>query len=413
MIEEKSPNQNMKSNQPSGTPCSPTGRYTVSVWNSVSEVDSNAWNEIRCTEDLFTDLKFLQVLESTLAEVSKPGYLLVRNENQHPVALATCSVQVVDGCVLAINKLYRLFMRGLNRVAPFITRQKTLVCGLPISCAQSSVRVISKADGIEIEIPDVLRVMDNTLNTIAKKEKATCIVWKEFNQKQTEKFRSLQQLGYDRFDSLPMNLLEFQSPSYEEHLKTLSSKKRAEIRRCARKMQKNDIHILTTSDADTISSLLTEEIYSLYLSVVKQSETVFETLPRDFFLALTENLAENCEFTFLLDSTDSVRAFGCNLFAGDCYQALVCGIDYDLDRESELYFNILFRLVEDAFKQQKRTLLVGQNADVCKHWKLGTHQIPLSGYIKGTNWLMRKELGLFRSLLFPRRNIEFPKVTDD
>ncbi|MDA0835976.1 MAG: GNAT family N-acetyltransferase [Planctomycetota bacterium] len=106
---------------------------------------------------------------------------------------------------------------------------------------------------------------------------------------------------------------------------------------------------------------------------------------------------------------DEVHAFSCSLHFGSVYHYLFCGIDYEQNRKGEFYFNMMYHMVEDAIRQGKSTACVGQNADECKHQKLGTHQVPRVFYIKGANWLSRTSLNLFGKLLFPERTLVYPR----
>src|SRR4029078_7235393 len=102
---------------------------------------------------------------------------------------------------------------------------------------------------------------------------------------------------------------------------------------------------------------------------------------------MVRKLPDNCEMSFALEG-ETVRGFSLSLFSGLEYHPLFLGVDYDRNRDYDLYFNLMYQALANAMQQRAALVLLGQNADQCKTIKLGTHQTPRHFYIKGVGFVM-------------------------
>ncbi|MFN0197884.1 MAG: GNAT family N-acetyltransferase [Planctomycetaceae bacterium] len=380
--------------------------YIIDLWNTIDAVDLAAWNFVREPDDLYNDPRLLKTVEVSMSPNVKFRYLLIRDADQVPVAIAPLFTYAVDGAVLIQHEFLSRICRGLRKIAPFVLRNRTLICGMPFSGAQSHLRIRPEAD-----VAAVLEVFDRQLGVLAKEDRAKYISVKEFGAAESANLSAMENLGYDKADSLPMNVMSIPYDNYNDYLSELPKNKRHEIRRLSRKLQGENLRLVTTSDPDTISRLYTDEVHQLYLAVVARSQTVFEILPAQFFRELARRLPEHCEFTFCLDRQDKVYGFSASLLFGSTYQYMYCGIDYEANPKADIYFNLMNRMVEDAIRQKKTFALVGQNADECKRQKLGTHQESRHFFIKGTRFSTRLILKYFSNILFPARPLSYlPKL---
>ena len=92
----------------------------------------------------------------------------------------------------------------------------------------------------------------------------------------------------------------------------------------------------------------------------------------------------------------------------DLFDQLFVGLDYSLNAESELYFNIFFEAVGAAFERGPKHIFVGQTSDDFKHQKLSSHQVPLFVYAKGIKLIPRRLMASHFSWFFPNRPMKFP-----
>jgi predicted N-acyltransferase len=122
-------------------------------------------------------------------------------------------------------------------------------------------------------------------------------------------------------------------------------------------------------------------------------------LPAEFFRELARQVPEDSSFTLIYQG-ERIVAFDCGLFHGDRYSNLFGGLDYSLNEEADLYFNLMFHDVEFALRSGVRSLHVGQDADDFKS-RMGCYTQPRYFYIKVRDPLGASLLRASRPWLFP------------
>lgn len=370
---------------------------TEQIWCSVAEIDVAAWEQVRTPTDLFLDLRLLRAVESSMSGTCRFRYVLYRDGAGDPVAIAVLSSFTIDIGVLADDDWSRWALGLCRRVSRWLVDYRIAFCGLPLSACQSSLRFAVGADTTAI-----LQQLDRTLRKLARENRASIIVLKEFADDELPPLQALEPLGYRKADSLPTHVLLLASSTFDDYLQNVGKKKRHHIRQSMKKFAESGVQLITTSDLATIERHFTAETHRLYEAVLGNSKTQLEHLPREFFLEMARQLPGCCEFQFALDG-DRVLAFCISLRCGHEYRPLFVGFDYERNREIDLYFNLLFRTVADAAEQGAAVVELGQNSDYFKRTKLGCVQARRAIYVRGANSLMNGVIGLLFKQLFPAR----------
>ncbi len=378
-----------------GQPRSFTG-LSEEIFDSVSQIDVEAWDHVRDSADIFMDPRLLQALETSMAATSQFRYVLYRDQNGTPTAIAVLCTFVIDIRVLANDAWSRWILGQLGKLSRKLVDYRIVFCGLPLSACQSSLRFAPGADSAA-----VLAMLDRALSRIAKQDRASVIVLKEFADEELPALKPLEALGYRQADSLPTHLVMLKSSTFEGYLKDVGLKKRHRIRQSMVKFSESGIEFITTSDLATIERLFTPETHRLYEAVLSKSETQFEHLPAAFFLETARQLPDCCEFQFALDK-DRVVGFCISLLAGQTYHPMLIGLDYNISRDVGLYFNLAFRAIADAANAGATMVEVGQNSEEFKHTRLGAIQSRRSIYVRGGSATMNWVIGMLFQQLFPR-----------
>jgi predicted N-acyltransferase len=376
--------------------------YEAQVWAAVDEIDTTAWNHLRTPHDLFMDVRLLRAVEASMARDATFRYVLFRDADGKPAASACLCTYSVDGTVLVEKGFARRMACALKRISPVLVTYKIVFCGLPFSGGQSHLRF---AEGVDQRA--ILTALDGMLRTIAREDGAKCIVLKEFQEHELSAVEAAGDLGYLRADSLPMNQLGLEHADFEGFLGSLHNKKRYEARKSIKKFSEGGLRMVTTSDPDEVDRLFTPEVHRMYDAVVSRSDTKLEMLPVEFFREMVRQLPGNCEISFAMDG-DTVRGFGLCLFSETEYHPLFLGVDYDRNRDYDLYFNMMYASVAEALRNRTKLVLLGQNADQCKTIKLTSYQTPRFFYIKGVGFIMENVIRLLSKQLFPARPVTVP-----
>jgi predicted N-acyltransferase len=377
--------------------------YGFEVYDSIRRVDWDDWNSLRdATSDPFMDPRFIEAVENALGNASRFRHVVVRDDQRRPMATACFSSYSIGGASLAKGPVQKV-VAVLERGVPWLLRSKLILCGLPISAGQSHLRFAPEADRAA-----VLRLLDRVACQFASRERARLILFKEIDPEGCADLGPLAALGYRRADSVPMNHAEPGFRDFDDYLSRFTSKKRWVVRRSQRKFTESGLRAVHLFGRDGVPDLYTDQVHRLYEAVVNRSAVQFEHLPPEFPRELARRLPDNTVFTFVYRGPEIV-GFSMALVSETTFHGVVLGVDYNVNAQAELYFNLLYQSMDFAFRHGARDICIGQTTDALKHDKLGCYQVPLSLYVKGGRWTMRAVLKAGFSWFFPPRPLLYPR----
>jgi predicted N-acyltransferase len=351
-------------------------RYSYQIVESVEEIDHLDWNLVQQFDHSpMTDLRMLRVLERTLKDQSQCWPLLIRDEQGRPAAVTCLSLFRVDGGILAGPVIRRVTAR-VRRIRPQFLRLPMLIGGVPIATGGPALAIREDADR-----DAVVRAL---LQAIEEMERRLCprlSLVSEFTDEQAEELAGLEEAGFLRVPSLPMNEFPPGCSDFEEYLQRRSSRSRHNIRKSRRKLEQGGISVQHLRGSEGAIEHLTDDVHRLYEAVYERSDTKFEYLPLEFFRELARQMPEEAWYTFFVKD-DRVVAFSLRIaYRGHVYLVRL-GVDYDLNREYDLYFNALYEDLDFALRQQPEMIHFGQNSSPVK-LRIGCRQSARWLFVKG------------------------------
>ncbi|WP_017655346.1 GNAT family N-acetyltransferase [Fortiea contorta] len=369
--------------------------YSYKLYNSILDVDLDDWKQVCQTSDsnIYMDIRLLLTIEKTMADFSKLWYVIFYDRNGNPSACTSLSTFKTDLGVVA-SKGTKKFITNVRQLLPSFLYLNVLFCGLPISIGKNHL-IFEKNANQQL----IIKSFDSIMNTIAVKEKTKLTIYKEFNSQECHQLDTLLKLDYVKAESLPMHSFQAKYANFAEYCAALKSHYRNDIKRSKRKFEKGGLRIVQLKDTEKILQIYTPEIHQLYEAVVQKSENKLENLPISFFRELAINFPGQLIFT-LVYKDDKIVAFNCSLCTQSSVHYLFCGLDYSLNAESDLYFNLMYAALDEALKQNVQKIDFGQTADTFKA-RLGSYQTPLYMYIKGTGYLLNFIIRKSFYILFP------------
>jgi len=194
--------------------------------------------------------------------------------------------------------------------------------------------------------------------------------------------------------TLPTVLLEGRFDSWEDYSQSLRSDYRRRIKRMSRSF--SGIKITRGECA-----IFDEQMYDLYLGVLKRSKGKLETLSMEFL----QKLPSNFHLTTCCDQGKVIGWFITTTFGEKTYFFLG-GIDYKQNELHHTYFNILIEILREAIEKKASCLDLGQTAEIPKI-RLGGK--IMEKYMLGyhSNRAIRKLLVAGKSLL------EYPGIVPE
>ena len=139
--------------------------------------------------------------------------------------------------------------------------------------------------------------------------------------------------------------------------------------------------------------------------MLDQSDFVFERLNQDFFKEVDRMLGEDAFYvlgTKQVEGAERIVAFElvmCDRDRGTIHP-IFSGFEYSHKRETDIYFNLFYQVIEEAERRGFSRVHLGQTSYEIKA-ELGASRVPLYLGIHHRNPLFQRLFWLLRSSLFP------------
>ena len=165
-------------------------------------------------------------------------------------------------------------------------------------------------------------------------------------------------LGYVRGPSSADELFPAGFRDFDEFCAALRSHYRYKIHRSQRKFAAAGFRVAHSHGAEALPHY-TDEVHQLYLAVHERAEVKLETLPAEFFRQWAVRCGGTVRLTAVFQG-ERIVAFAWGVFAGQSYQNVFIGLDYALNDEYDLYFNLMASDLDAALRCEAE-IQVGSN----------------------------------------------------
>jgi Acetyltransferase (GNAT) domain len=366
----------------------------TSISETISQCNADEWDEIVRTSlsGILMSRGFVAAVEEAFEHQARFAHAVVYDEGKAVACGSFCAFPIdlnmlADGSTRRITEI-------LSKRAPAMMRKKVVFCGLPVSVGAKHLAIVPGA-----RHEDVLRAMHEIAVSLARRERASYIVFKEFPPEDCPNLDFLQQLGYRRFSSPAMNTFDRRFADLDAYVNALRSRYRQCVRKSLEKSRTADLRYERVMDTDAILRLYSPSLHRLYEAVALSSTQRLELLPLSFFHGLARHLHGLVGLT-LVYTGDRVVAFNWNLLHEGVYHFLFAGLDYELNPSLDLYFNLMYAEMDQAFRAGAETLVIGQTADDFKS-RLGCRQEPRFFYVASVGLVANLILKSAGRLLLP------------
>jgi predicted N-acyltransferase len=360
--------------------CQHPVRYDYTLHRSVDDIDAGQWACLRRGDtDPYLDRQFLRMVEKSQAGEAKYRYAVFRDAGGAPLADVHLCTSPLD--IKSFLKSWRKkAAERVARVFPRFLQINQVYCDL----TPGFMRLLADSGQA------ALASLDRLLCAVAAEDRARSIMIKELTEEDYPRLGDLAAFAYRGFPSMMMNHAQPIYPDFEGFLASVSSRHRWTINRARKKFAASGFRVVRLSGGEGAERVFTDEVYRLYEAVYDRAEYKIEKVPIEFFRDLAHEVPDQSSFIFVYDG-DHVVAFTVSIFNEAVYRSLLCGFDYDLNPRCDLYFNLSFHLMDDAYRRGvSQDILLGYTADAFKREKLGCHQRRRYIYIKGTRPLLSR-----------------------
>jgi predicted N-acyltransferase len=362
--------------------------YQYLLISSAEELNHTRWQafcETHCQHD-FMRPGFLHSIEKSMSYCSSLKYALYTNDKNEIVACSVFSIFDMDWHIPK-SKIMTFLIKKIRVVFPLFLKLRLLLLGPPISIGKNLL-VISEGTDQEY----LANAINNTMDTLSQIHKAKIHLVTESNSQQLPYTDGLTAWGFERCDSKRYYYFPPIFDDFGHYCRSLQAKYRGNINRARNNFTNKGFSIHHVTEADKITEIFQDEnLYSLYLNVLQNSDSQFEKLSHDFFTHLTEQYPG--EVLLTIAKKDDVNAgFVFSYYSQTNFHFLYVGLDYKLNQEANIYYNLIYATLDWALQhKQFDTIQLGQTADTFKT-RLGCIGIPLYLYFKASsprlNWLL-------------------------
>jgi len=361
----------------------PAGSYNCRVFNSIDEVDREDWRRVceQAQASIFLDPRFAAAVETGMKENCRFWYVIVDGDDGCPAACACLTATTINLLDFTDPRLAWIirYGPGLSR----FKQLKVLFCSLPGSPGEKSI-----AFGSRPSDPAVLNALDAFMGRLAAENGVDAVIYKEFAPDDLDAMRPLLLRGYRCVEIPAMHCLEPSFENFAQYCAALRANYRMQITRSTKKLRDSGIEAVVLTDPQDILKAYTPDVHAMYCEMVGKSDLKVEVLTIEYYRQMTMRLAGQIELVTLMRDS-KVVGFGWCLRDIATYHMMYAGIDYGLNQQFDLYFNLMYAGFDRALRAGVAKINVGQTATAFKS-RMGCYSEPRYVYMRGVGPLMSK-----------------------
>ncbi len=349
----------------------------------------DAWS--RAFRNKCKDHRYYEIVEETLQNDFEHHYLLLEDSSGNVRAVQPVFF-VRQNLVEGVPGKIRSVVDLVRKILPHFLTMRVLMVG----CGAGAGDLGACDEKDETWTADALRV---SLRSFARQNRASLVVLKDFSAIYRSALETFRLNDYARIPSMPMARLPLRYENWDEYFRTLSKATRKDLRRKFHKAER-----ATKIEMEVVSDIapFVDEIYPLYLAVHERSPLKFETLTKDYFLAVAKRMPERARF-FIWRQSGKIVAFSFCLVCGDAIYDECIGLDYSVALDLHLYFYTLRDIISWALQQRLKYYYSNPlNYEPKLH--LDCELVPLDLYVRHTSAVLNPIFGRVIKYLGPTRH---------
>lgn len=332
----------------------PTG-FGFALADNVDYLDVNRWDMLTKGDSLFLSRRYLRVLEDAAPDNLQQRYALIFRGREPVAAVAA---QLVTVSLARIGKA-RKHPRAVERPLEGLD-ESMLVCGNLLSWGMHGVCLAPHEDPAKLW-PAVAEALYRIRRADKLSGDADLVMVKDFTAEEEAAVSALRRFSYRPLETDPNMVLEMAPgwKSYEDYLKSLTSKYRNACRQIDKKVAEAGCTVAQLTAAEIGQQA--ENLHRLYVQVHSNAKFRPVTLRSDFLPTLADYLGEDfrCQ---VIERDGQLLGFVTSIRDGDTVVGYNIGFDRQAALEIPLYLRLLNALVPDAISLGGRRLSLGRTA---------------------------------------------------
>lgn len=379
------------------------GNHTFTFYDSILAVNPFEWQTLCDKNNFFLGREYLTVIERLHSPHIKMRYVIVYKKRE-PV-FAVC-FQVIDFKAqvfgdLVAQQVSELQSKRLKLFDKYVSKYKDEVIMRLVTCGNN---FVSGEHGFvydTIKREEAFYLLEKVTEIISKEEKLrgtiSATLVKDFYSRSLPKEKVMQENGFLEFTVEPNMIVKIPHgiKSVHEYVAIFSKKYRNRAKNIFKSGAAVEKRNLDVEDVKKLN----KQLYKLYEHVFANAKFKLVKAAEDYFYEMKKTFPEDFFITgYFLD--DKLVAFDSGYYLDDTLEAHYIGLNYNINKEYDLYQNILYHLIHLSIKSEKKHLNLGRTAAEIKS-TVGAKAHELVCYIKPQNTVSKVILKPFISFLQP------------
>jgi predicted N-acyltransferase len=355
-------------------------RFSVTVHDSIYEIDPDEWNEIVGEGRAWQTHAALALLQDGGLDEYHARYLVLRSKDGRIAAHTTAYIIATDLMIFSQGMLKHLLDKT-RRFLPNFLRPSILECGCPISAGNP----ICRRDGIAYA--DILAPLCDALEQTAAKEGIRFLLLRDFVEEDLPELSELAGHGFSRIPNLPTTQLAVKWRSFDEYVLGMRSRHRQKIRRGLRLAQRSGLTACWTNEFAGMVDELARQWSNVNAHAKEYSR---DRLTPEFFHNVNAAFGSRCRLLQILHGERMV-AHALVACDGSLLRWILFGRENGEARDGA-YFLVIAKIIEFAIEQGLERIEMGLTTYSPKT-DFGARMVPL--------WMFARARGVLPKALVP------------
>ncbi|MFP3593350.1 peptidogalycan biosysnthesis protein [Chryseobacterium sp. SIMBA_038] len=364
--------------------------YNLKIYNSVSELPLQ-WKAVIGNHNIMLSKEYFHVLESSKPDNMQCYYIGFFIDNELIGGALFQYLNFKNHATFQKNEVWCNIRNFFGRKFS----KDVMILGNNMLTGQNGFYF----DASKITLEQVILLLDKAVQKMQKEiRKTSLIIYKDYQSNFVKYFQDKNHQSYFRFSVQPNMMLKIKEKwtVFEDYLNDFSKKYRTRARSARKKFEGIEKCEMNFDDIKKHQ----KEMNLLYQNVAENAPFNTFFLAENHFESMKENLNQNFKiFGYFLDQ--KLIGFYTLILNSEDIDTYFLGYDKELQKEKQLYLNMLLDMVEFSINNKFKRIIFGRTALEIKS-TIGAEPIEIFGLIKHNNILINQFIGNIFSSLNPK-----------
>ena len=349
-------------------------QYRLKIFDSISKIDKNEWNEIVGPSGITRSHDYLKAIESAKIQGCEYFYPVVYDKMGNIVGHA-CVYTVITDFAQLLPKFFFYLVKKIRKIWPSLLSLRITECATPLVSGCS----ISNKEGVCRR--QIIMYVETAMKDIAFKRNSKLLVLRDFLGSERELFKVLESRGYKTRSNFPLARIKVRWKTYDAYLNSFRARYRKDIKRRLRHAE------LSGHSVEVIQSFANDStLWARQAGIIRSDTRGFmrETLTPEYYQNMDMILGNDSLLVTVASEAKRI-AHGMVIFDEETTFATFFG--RDKGSPGGEWFQLINEVVRIAIERKSKFLHLGLGSYDGKSI-IGADVEPLYVYRRSTNMLL-------------------------